>query len=88
MRKMSTARESRTDWKGLEAKPDAEIDTSDVLELDKDFFRHAEVRMPKNKQMVSLRLDSDVLTWFKRQGKGYQTKINAVLRTYVEAHTP
>ena len=88
MRKMSTARESHTDWKGLEAKPDAEIDTSDVLELDKDFFRHAEVRMPKNKQMVSLRLDSDVLTWFKRQGKGYQTKINAVLRTYVEAHTP
>ena len=61
-----------------------EIDTSDVPELDKDFFRHAEVRMPKGKQMVSLRLDSDVLDWFKRQGKGYLTKINAVLRAYVE----
>ena len=86
MRKTNTSGESRTDWKKLGAKPDAEIDTSDVPELDKDFFRHAEVRMPKAKQMVSLRLDSDVLDWFKRQGKGYQTKINAVLRAYVEAH--
>jgi uncharacterized protein (DUF4415 family) len=54
--------------------------------LDKDFFRHAQVRMPKSKRIVSLRLDSEVLDWFKRQGKGYQTKINAVLRAYVEAH--
>jgi uncharacterized protein (DUF4415 family) len=36
--------------------------------------------------MVSLRLDSDVLDWFKQQGKGYQTRINAVLRAYMEAH--
>jgi len=82
---MSSAKESRTDWKKLAAKPDAGIDTSDIPELDKDFFRHAKLRMPKGKQMVSLRLDSDVLDWFKRQGKGYQTKINAVLRAYVEA---
>ena len=80
------AKESRTDRKKSAAKPDVEVDTSDVLELNKDFFRHAEVRMPKAKQMVSLRLDSDVLDWFKRQGKGYQAKINAVLRAYVEAH--
>lgn len=86
MRKKSTARESRTDWKKLTAKSDAEIDTSDVPELDTDFFRHAQVRMPKAKQMVSLRLDSDVLDWFKSQGKGYQTRVNAVLRAYVEAH--
>lgn len=78
------AKESRTAWKKLAAKPDAEIDTSDVPELDKGFFRHAKVRMPKAKQMVSLRLDGDVLDWFKQQGKSYQTKINAVLRAYVE----
>jgi len=83
---MSSTRESRTDWKKLEAKPDTRIDTTDIPELDRDFFRHAKLRMSKGKQMVSLRLDSDVLDWFKRQGKGYQTKIDAVLRAYVEAH--
>jgi uncharacterized protein (DUF4415 family) len=82
---MSSTRESRTDWRKLAAKPDAGIDTSDIPELDKDFFRRAKLRMPKGKQVVSLRLDSDVLDWFKRQGKGYQTRINAVLRAYVEA---
>lgn len=86
MRKTNTTKTSRTDWEKLAAKPDAEIDTSEIAELDADFFRHAEVRMPQAKQMVSLRLDSDVLDWFKRQGKGYQTKINGVLRAYVEAH--
>jgi uncharacterized protein (DUF4415 family) len=86
MRKTNTTGAYRTDWERLAAKPDAEIDTSEIPELDKDFFRHAEVRMPEVKQMVSLRLDSDVLDWFRSQGKGYQTKINAVLRAYVEAH--
>jgi uncharacterized protein (DUF4415 family) len=86
MRKTHKTRASRADWEKLAAKPDTEIDTSDVPELDKDFFRHAEVRMPKTKPMVSLRLDGDVLDWFKRQEKGYQTRINAVLRAYVEAH--
>jgi len=86
MRKTNTARESRTDWKKLAAKADTEIDTSDVPELDKDFFRQAQVRMPEAKQMVSLRLDRDVLDWFKSRGKGYQTRVNAVLRAYVDAH--
>ncbi len=86
MRATSSTKESRTDWEKLATKPDAGIDTSDIPELDKDFFRHAKLRLPKGKQMVSLRLDRDVLDWFKRQGKGYQTKINAVLRAYVEAH--
>jgi len=86
MRKTNTTKESRTDWQRLATTPDTEIDTSDVPELDKDFFRHATIRMPEAKQMVSLRLDSDVLDWFKRQGKGYQTRINAVLRAYMEAH--
>ncbi len=85
MRKTNTAKESRTDWQRLATTPDADIDTSDIPELDKAFFRHATVRLPRNKQMVSLRLDSDVLDWFKRQGKGYQTRINAVLRAYMEA---
>ncbi len=66
--------------------PDAEIDFSDVPELNSDFFSRAQVRMPKRKKAVSLRLDHDVLDWFKHEEKQYQTKINAILRAYVEAH--
>ena len=64
---------------------DSEIDTSDLPELDKDFFRKAEIRMSKPKTMVSIRLDEDVLGWFKKQGKGYQTKINEILKMYMRA---
>ena len=45
------------------------------------------VRMPTPKSLVSIRLDADVLEWFKKQGKGYQTRINAVLRGYVKANS-
>jgi uncharacterized protein (DUF4415 family) len=43
---------------------------------------------PKEKHAVSIRLDEDVLKWFKRRGKGHQTRINSALRAYVEAHQP
>jgi uncharacterized protein (DUF4415 family) len=86
MKPRNTAKESRTDWQRLATKPDAKIDTSDIPELDEAFFREANVRMPKAKQLVSLRIDSDILDWLKRQGKGYQTRINAILRAYVRAH--
>ena len=86
MKAHNTLKESRTDWVRLEKQADAEIDTSDIPELDRAFFEDAKVRLPKGKQAVSLRLDRDVINWFKRQGRGYQTKINAVLRAYVEAH--
>ncbi|MFC1463188.1 BrnA antitoxin family protein [Verrucomicrobiota bacterium] len=66
--------------------PDSDIDFSDIPKLDKGFFSRAQVRMPKRKKSVSLRLDPDVLDWFKHEGRGYQTRINAVLRAYVEAH--
>jgi len=66
--------------------PDSNIDFSDVPKLDKDFFSRAQVRMPKKKTAVSIRLDPDVLDWFKHEERQYQTKINAVLRAYVEAH--
>jgi uncharacterized protein (DUF4415 family) len=42
--------------------------------------------MDKNKTQVTLRIDHDVLEWFKSQGKGYQTQINRLLRAYMEAH--
>ena len=86
MKAKNTIRESRTDWNRLKEMSDSEIDCSDVPKLDKSFFKHAQVRMPKRKQSVSLRLDPDVLDWFKHKGQGYQTRINAILRAYVEAH--
>ncbi|MFK3771296.1 BrnA antitoxin family protein [Pseudomonas xanthosomatis] len=61
-----------------------QVDTSDIPELDDDFFERAELRLPA-KQTVTIRLDSDVLAWFKAQGAGYQTRINQLLRQYMEA---
>lgn len=75
---------SRTDWSRLARQEDKDIDTSDIPELDQDFFRQAELRVPA-KQTVTIRLDSDVLAWFKEQGSGYQTRINQLLRQYMQA---
>ncbi len=65
---------------------DQDIDKSDIPELDASFFRKAKLRLPERKRSVSLRLDPDVLNWFRHQGRGYQTRINAVLRLFMEAH--
>ncbi len=76
---------SRTDWNRVDALKDGDIDTTDIPPLDEDFFAEAELRLPSAKSSITIRLDPDVLDWFKGQGKGYQTRINAVLRRYVEA---
>jgi len=49
------------------------------------FWDKATVRLPQNKQQITLRLDRDVIGWFKRTGKDYQSRMGAVLRSYVEA---
>ncbi len=85
MKKKNSARGSRTDWKKL-ASGRSKVDTSDIPELGDDFFRQAKVRLPEPKQLISLRIDRDVLNWLKRQGKGYQSRINAILRAYVRVH--
>ncbi len=54
-------------------------------ELDKAFFRQAELHLP-GKKAVTIRLDADVLEWSKNQGAGYQTRINQLLRQYMQAH--
>jgi uncharacterized protein (DUF4415 family) len=80
-----TKKASRTDWARIDAMPDEEIDTSDIPPLDETFFADAKLRMPQAKPSITIRLEPDILDWFKEQGKGYQTRINAVLRKYVEA---
>ena len=57
----------------------------EVRNIDKDFWQRAKLSVPKPKTSISIRLDNDVLEWFKRKGQGYQTLINAVLRSYVDA---
>ena len=76
---------SATDWNFLASESDAGIDYSDIPKLGPDFWREAVLRMPTKKASVTLRLDQDVLQWFRRPGRGYQTRINAVLRSYVTA---
>ena len=71
--------------KKIEKIQDRDIKYDDIPELDESFWEAAEIEYPQNKKPVTLRLDRDVLEWFKSTGKGYQTRINAVLRSYVEA---
>ncbi len=65
---------------------DEEIDYSDIPEFDDAFLRSVEMKIPPEKKPISLRVDADVLDWMKSQGKGYQSRINAILRSYYEAH--
>ncbi len=85
MSKKPSRKSSKTDWRKVDRLSDSDLDTSELPPLDAEFFKHAELRMPAGKQSVTVRLDTDVLAWFRTQGKGYQTRINAVLRTYMEA---
>ncbi|MEL7225865.1 MAG: BrnA antitoxin family protein [Cyanobacteria bacterium J06576_12] len=78
--------QDRTDWDRVDGMKDEDIDTSDIATLDAEFFKRVEVIRPPEKKHVSIRLDADVLDWMKSQGKGYQSRINAVLRAYYEAH--
>ena len=82
--------ESQTDWARLDAMAEEEVErlaAEDMAELgiDPDWTAHATVVFPRHKERVTVRLDPEVLDWLKAQGRGYQTRINAILRTYYEA---
>lgn len=72
--------------KPIEKRADSSINYSDIPELDDYFWEHAKIEYPENKKTITLRMDSDVLEWFRSSGKGYQTRINAILRSYFEAN--
>jgi uncharacterized protein (DUF4415 family) len=80
----TTKQRSMTDWKRIDAMRDEDIDLSDIPEQGPDFFANA-ILWPGPKRQITLRLDPDVLKFFRKQGRGYQTTINAVLRKYMEA---
>jgi uncharacterized protein (DUF4415 family) len=69
----------------IAAVPDAEIDFSDVPELDEAFWTNAKLVEPDRTQSVTLRVKTSVLDAYKQQGRGYQTRMNAVLESYARA---
>ena len=82
--------ESQTDWARLDAMTEDVVErlaAEDMAELgiDPDWMEQATVLFPRPKERVTVRLDPDVLDWLKAQGRGYQTRINAILRAYYEA---
>ena len=83
--------EPATDWKRLEEMSDEEVHAGiaadpDVKPTDEGFWKGACLVMPKPKETVTMRLDADLLAWFRTE-RGYQTRINAILRSYMAAHT-
>jgi uncharacterized protein (DUF4415 family) len=84
----------KTDWKRLERLTDEDIAKAVAKDPEapplwtaKD-WANAKIVLPPAKQPVTIRLDGDVIEWFKEQGGGYQTRINAVLKAYVNAQQP
>jgi len=81
--------ESKTDWDRLESLTDEEIheaveDDSDAFLLDDEWFENATFVMPSaEKERITIRLDSDILDFFRSGGSGYQSRINKVLREYM-----
>ncbi len=89
MRKKSTSTKSRTDFARLNQIKDKDIDLSGAPEISPEMFAKAIVRRglkPRTKKQITLRVDSDVLDWYKKQGRGYQTKVNLLLRAYLNEH--
>ena len=64
---------------------DADIDHSDIPPLDKTFLKKATTAWPPGKKQLTIRLDEDVLDWLKGHGRGYQTRINRILRVVMES---
>ena len=70
---------------------DEDIDFSDIPEVTAEMFArgivHRGLKPVIRKEQLTLRIDSDVVKWYRKQGPGYQTRINSLLRAYMEEHT-
>jgi uncharacterized protein (DUF4415 family) len=88
----STSRRGKTDWSAVEAMSDEMIEKAVKADpdaapiLDKNWFKRATVVMPERKIPISLRMDREVVEWFKAHGSRYQSRMNAVLKAYMQAH--
>ena len=90
IRAMLARGEDQTDWARVRAMPQEEVERLAEEEdgpLPEGWEKTIALGIPEPKQGVHIRLDADVMRWFKAQGPGYQTRINAVLRAFVAART-
>jgi uncharacterized protein (DUF4415 family) len=88
--KQARKMKGETDWARVRALTDEDIERAVADDPDQSFWtdedwKNARVVWPQGKAPVTLRLDRDIIAWFKLEGSGYQTRINAVLRSFVEA---
>lgn len=81
-------RSIKSDLARVDRMADRDIDYSDIPALDKSFLRRATVAWPPAKKQLTIRLDADVLDWLKAHGRGYQTRINRILRVAMESQPP
>ena len=88
----SSRHRGKTDWARVDAISDREIENAAKADpdaapiLDKNWFKQAKVVLPERKVPISLRMDREVVEWFKAHGRRYQSRMNAVLKAYVQAH--
>jgi uncharacterized protein (DUF4415 family) len=91
-RSANDRRQGKTDWAKLESQSDADIEANVASDpdaaplLDDAWFAEAELTN-RTKKAINIRLDQDVVEYFQRGGKNYQTRINNVLKAYVDART-
>jgi len=88
-RKWGDRRKGRTDWARFDKLTDADIEKAIASDSDWDEFKDidwsdAVLVLPPRKKAISIRVDEDVLDFFKREGEGYQRRMNAVLRSYMQ----
>jgi uncharacterized protein (DUF4415 family) len=91
-RRWGDRRKGKTDWARVDAMTDEEVEASiandpgwaEFKDID---WSDAVLVMPAKKKAISIRVDEDVLDFFKREGEGYQRRINAVLRSYMQQKT-
>ena len=91
MKPVSSSRKSASDLKRLAARRDSDVVIdNDAPAWTPEMFARAVVKRgldtPTAKTLLSLRIDSDVVEWFRGQGRGYQSRMNALLRAYMDAH--
>ena len=88
MKNTSTLKTSLTDWERLDAMKDDQIDYSDSPKITRELFSTGKLKPSKRsttaKEAISIRLDKDVLEWFRARGRGYQSEVNALLRAYMQ----
>ena len=91
MKRVSSSLKLASDLKRLTAKKDpAIVVDDDAPTWTPEMFARAVIKRgldaPPTKTLLSLRVDSDVVGWFRAQGRGYQSRMNALLRAYMDAH--